>query len=64
MSADMQAMAPEPVWVRIREASPMLGNTPQSTLRRLAATGQIPARKVGGRWLLRVSWIQPEEQAS
>jgi len=43
--------------LNIRDASPLLGNMPVSTLRSLCRRGEIDATKIGRKWFVRVAFI-------
>ena len=52
MSADDQRRM-----LRLRDASPLL-DIPVSTLRRLCATGLVPAEKVGRGWRIKRAYVE------
>ena len=45
-------VAPIPRLVPLDEAQPFLGKRSMPTLYRMAKSGQIPARKFGGAWVI------------
>ena len=61
MSADVVSTDPRRM-VRLRKAAVAL-DIPESTLRRLCATGKIPARKVGRNWRVSLPWVNADTDA-
>ena len=43
--------------LNISDARPLLGNMPASTLRRLCASGEVAAQKIGRKWFVKVAYI-------
>jgi excisionase family DNA binding protein len=50
------------LFANVPEASAVLG-LDQRTVRRAAAAGEIPATKVGAKWLIPLSWLREQAGA-